>query len=84
MAIPAALLQIARASPMMGQIKNMMGMVRASQNQQAMLNQLAMNNPQLKQVLDIVCQYGGDSDLAFQETAKQMGINPEEIMGMMR
>ena len=49
-----------------------------------MLNQLAMTNPQLKQVMDIVGKYGGDPDRAFRETARQMGIDPDEIVGMLK
>ena len=84
MQMPAVLQQLARSNPMMGQIKQMMGMVRMAQNPQAMLNQLMMNNPQLKQVMDIVKQYGGDTDRAFRETAAQMGVDPQEVLNLMR
>lgn len=62
----------------------MMSMVNAAQNPQAMLNQLAQSNPQLKQVMDIVSQYGGDADKAFMEIAKQKGINPQDILNMFK
>ena len=68
----------------MGKIKQMMDMVKGASNPQGMLNMMAMNNPQLKKVMEIVDQYGGDSMKAFRETAEQMGINPDEIMGMMK
>ena len=68
----------------MGKIKQMMSMVKGASNPQEMLNMMAMNNPALKQAMDIVDQYGGDSMKAFRATAEQMGINPEEIMGMMK
>ena len=44
-----------------GPIKKMMNMVKAAKDPQATLNMLAMNNPKMKQVMDIVEQYGGDS-----------------------
>ena len=68
----------------MGPIKQMMNMVKAAKNPQAALNMLAMNNPQMKQVMDIVEQHGGDSMAAFRATAEQMGVNPDEILGMLK
>ena len=68
----------------LGPIKQMMSMVRSAGNPQAMLNQLAMNNPQLKQVMDIVQKHGGDPMAAFRAEAEAHGVNPDEIMGMLR
>ena len=65
-------------------IKQMMGMVKSAANPQQALNMLAMNNPQMKQVMDIVEQYGGDSMKAFRATAEEFGVDPEEIMGMLK
>jgi len=84
MAIPNVLLQLAKNNPMMGQIKQMMGMVKSAQNPQAMLNQLAMNNPKLKQAMDLVNQHGGDVGKALSATAQQMGIDPNEIINMLK
>ena len=67
-----------------GKIKQMMSMVQASKDPQAALNMLAMNNPQLKQVMDIVQQHGGDSMKAFRTVASEMGVNPDEILGMLK
>ena len=84
MAIPGILMQMAKSNPMLGQIKQMMGMVRAAGNPEAMINQLMMNNPQLKEVMDIVNQYGGDPGKALKETAKQMGIDENDIIDLLR
>lgn len=78
------LVQLARSNPMMGQIKQMMGMLRTAQNPTAMLNQMVMSNPQLKQVMDIVQQHGGDSMKAFYAVAKEKGVDPNEILNMMK
>ena len=67
-----------------GKIKQMMQTVRMAQNPQAALNAMVMNNPQMKQVMDIVNQYGGDPMRAFTETARQNGMDPDEIMGMLK
>lgn len=82
--MPNPLMQLAKASPMMGQIKQMMGLLRTAQNPNAMLNQMVMNNPQIKQVMDIVQQYGGDPMRAFYAVAEQKGVDPNEILNMLR
>ena len=84
MQIPAILQQLGRSqsNPMMNQIKQTIQMVKASQNPQAMLNQLIINNPSYKQAMDIVNQYGGDVNKALNETVSQMGIDPKEIMSL--
>ena len=83
--IPPILQQLGRNNiqGMIQQVKQMMGMLRTAQNPSAVLNQLAMSNPNMKQVMDTVNQYGGDSMKAFRETAKQMGIDPNEVMKML-
>ena len=78
------LMQLAKASPMMGQIKQMMGMLRTAQNPQAMLNQMVTNNPQLKQVMDIINQHGGNIGEAVRTVAEQNGIRPEDIMDLLK
>ena len=82
MAIPGILLQIAKSNPKMQQIKQMIDTVKMAQNPQLALNQMIMSNPQLKQVMEIVNQYGGDPDKAFRSVAEQYGINPQEIMNL--
>lgn len=84
MAIPGILQQLARNNPMLGNIKQMMGMVKAAKDPMALMNQMMANNQNMKQVMDIVNQYGGDANKAFLETAKQMGMDPQEIMNMLK
>ena len=61
-----------------------MGMLRSANNPQAMLAQLAQTNPQMKQVLDIVQKHGGDPMTAFRAEAQARGMDPDQIMGMLR
>lgn len=65
-------------------IRQLMGMVRSAQNPALMLNQLAMNNPLLKQAMDITQQYGGDPMKAVQALAEQKGIDPQEIFNLLK
>ena len=86
MAMPAILQQLGKnnMSQMLQPVKQMMNMVRSAQNPQAALNQLIMNNPQMKQVMEIVNQHGGDPMAAFTAVAKENGMDPDEILGMLK
>ena len=84
MAIPGILQQIAKSNPLLQNVRQMMGMVNAAQNPQAMLNQLMSNNPQMKPVMDVINQYGGDAKKAFYSVAEQNGIDPNDIFSMMK
>jgi hypothetical protein len=68
----------------MGQLKNMMSMMRGASNPQGMLQQMMQNNPQYQQAMQLVQQAGGDPKKAFYQMANQMGVNPDEIMGMLK
>lgn len=80
MAIPQILQQLQGAGPM-GQIRNMINTVRSMGNPQAMVQQMAQNNPQVRQILQ---QYGGDPKRAFYGLAQQAGIDPDELLGMLK
>ena len=86
MGIPVILQQLGKGQMMQNaaRIKQMMQTIRAAANPQAALNMMAMNNPQLKQVMEIVNQHGGDAMAAFTAVAKENGMDPEEILGMLR
>lgn len=76
--------QLMSSSPQMGAIKQMMNMVRGAQNPQAMMNQMLTSNPQMKQVMDIINEAGGDPQKAFYDLAKKRGVNPQDILDMMK
>ena len=84
MAMPGILLQLAKNNPMIARVKQMIGMMNGSQNPSAMLNQMMANNPQMKQVMDIINQHGGDPEKAFRTVAEQNGLRPEDIMEMLK
>ena len=86
MAIPAILQQLNRNNmlQLIQPAKQMMNMVRTAQNPQLVLNQLVMNNPQMKQVMEIVNQYGGDDMKALEAMAGQFGMTANEVLAMLR
>ena len=66
------------------QIRQIINMVKSSGNPQALLAQLAQTNPNMKQVMEIIRQYGGDANKAFYAIAEQNGINPNEILDLLK
>lgn len=66
------------------QIKRMMNFVRYSQNPRMALESMIQSNPQIQNVMDIVRQNGGDAKTAFYNLAKQKGVDPNEILNMLR
>ena len=77
-------MQLAKVNPMMQNVRQMMGMLNSSQNPQAMMNSMVQSNPNLKQVMDIINQSGGDPKKAFYALAEQKGVNPQEILDMLK
>ena len=86
MALPAILQQLGKSNMTQAAqpVRQLMNMVKASKDPMATLNMLAMRYPKLKEALDIVQQYGGDSMAALRGEAAKMGVDPDEIMNMMK
>ena len=78
------LIQLAKSNPMMSQIKQMMGMINSSGNPQAMMHQMLTSNPKFKQVMDLINQSGGDPRKSFYALAEQKGVDPNDILSMMK
>ena len=66
---------------MMSQARQMVQTIKSCGNPQAMVNQMLTQNPQLNQIIN---QYGGDPKTAFYKYAEANGVNPEEILQMMK
>ena len=71
-------------NPSLNNVKQMVNMIKSARNPQAMLNQLMQSNPNYRQVTDIINQNGGDPKKAFYALAQQRGIDPNEILDMLR
>lgn len=65
-------------------IKNMMSMLKSAGNPQMMLQQMMSQNPQMKQAVDYVNANGGNAKAAFYKLAEQKGVNPDEILQMLK
>lgn len=73
-----------RLSQNLTPIKNMMSMIKNAGNPQMMLQQMMSQNPQIQQVMQYVKDNGGSAKTAFYKLAEQKGVNPEEILQMLK
>lgn len=68
----------------LSQIKQMMQTINSASNQQIALQNAVNSNPQMKQVMNLIQQNGGDPKQTFYKLAQQRGINPDEIINMLK
>ena len=69
-------------SSRLGPLRQMMGAVKAAQNPMAALQQMAGQNPQIQQALQLVQQSGGDPQAALNKLCQERGIDPQQILSM--
>ena len=65
-------------------ILGLFGMLKGQSNPMKTLQSMSQTNPQIKQALDFVQQNGGDMKSAFFKLAEQNGIDPNNILNMLR
>ena len=68
----------------MSKIKEMVNLIKSSKNPQAMIQNMMTQNPQMRQVMDLVNQNGGDVKKVFYDMAKQKGVNPDDILNILK
>ena len=81
------ILQELKSTPInnnLGQIKQLMNIIKSAKNPQLALQNMLRNNPQMKQVQGLIDQYGGDPKTAFYKMAEEKGVNPEQILAMLK
>ena len=65
----------------MTQARQIIGMLKGSGDPSAMISQAMQNNPQVR---NIIQQYGGDPKTAFYKYAEANGIDPNELLNMLK
>ena len=65
----------------MGNVMNMIRAVKSAQNPMAMVQNMAAQNPQVQQAIRMA---GGDPRAAFYNLAQQKGVNPDDVLNMLR
>ena len=73
--------QLNPARQLPANIKQMAQMFKNINNPQAMIQQALNNNPQLKAILDAS---NGNAEQAFRNMAKQMNVDPDEIIALLK
>ena len=83
MALPAILQMLGGQSaqtPQLGQLRQMIGMIRGASNPQALLSQMIQqSNPAMIQAIDYIRQHGGNPKAACEALAKEKGISLKDI-----
>lgn len=66
-----------------GQMKSMYQAFQNAKNPMALFQQMAVRNPQLQPVMNMLRQ-GMNPNQIFNQVCQQRGINPEELMRMIK
>lgn len=66
------------------QVKNMVGLLRNASNPDALLQMMIQQNPQMQKAVDYIKSNGGDPKAAFEKLASENGIDPNQIMQMLK
>ena len=71
-------------NPILGNQPNLVQMIsQFKNNPQQLISQMFSNNPQFQQVNEWVKQYGSPEN-AFRQKAQEMGLNPDEIINLLK
>lgn len=65
-------------------LMGMMNQIRQSPNPQQAMQNMVMNSPDFRNIVNYINQNGGDARSAFYNLAAQKGINPESILQRLR
>ena len=65
-------------------LKNALQMLQNASNPQQAFIQMLQGNPNVKAVMDVVNQHGGDPQKAFYAEANRRGVDPEQVLSMLR
>ena len=68
----------------MQQIRQMINVFKNANNPQQLLQNMMNSNPKLRTVMNYVNQNGGNPKDAFYKMAQEKGVDPEEIIKMLK
>ena len=66
------------------QTQQVAGMMKTMKNPQALLNQMSQNNPQVKQLMTMIQKSGKSPKELFYQVAQEKGVDPNEILKMLK
>lgn len=73
-----------RSTPQSNNILGMMNQIRNTANPQQAAEQMLLNNPNFKEVMNYINQNGGDAKTAFYNLAAQKGVDPNSVLNQLR
>ena len=65
-------------------LRNALQVVQSASNPQQAFTQMLQGNPNVKAMMDIVNRHGGDPQKAFYAEAQRLGVDPEQVLSMLR
>lgn len=65
------------------QVKQMLNLVKGSSNPQQLISNMLSQNPQMRQVMNMIQSSGKSPKDLFYELATQKGIDPNQIINML-
>ena len=65
-------------------IKSMMRMLQNGGNASGMVQNMLMNDPRYGDVMKAINSHGGDAKAAFYDLAQQKGVDPNEILNLLK
>ena len=88
MSLPAILQQLGlkamQSNPNFAQIKNLMSAARGAKDSETIMQQVIENNPQYQQAYSQMKQEGGTLKEVFMNRAKALGVNPDDVLNMLK
>ena len=71
-------------NPMLMQLNPVMNILKNSGNPMMVLNQMAGNNPAIRQAMNYINANGGDARTAFYKLAQEKGVDPNAILNSLK
>ena len=68
-----------QAMPQLGQLRQMISMMKNAGNPQALMQQMMQNNPAMSQAMQYIKDNGGDPKAACEKLATEKGINLHDL-----
>lgn len=78
------MLQMMNLNQGIRRVKGLYDTVRMAQNPQMALQKMLQSNPNVKQAMDLINQGGGDPQTVFYNLARQQGVDPNQILNMLK
>ena len=66
------------------QIKSLMNFMNSGGNVNGMIQSMLQNSPEYRTINDLLQKHNGDARAAFYDMAQQKGVDPNQVLNMLR